>query len=52
MFDGPCVSFVDNRFDYGEERWIALGLLAERLVTIAHAPRGVARYLQEEGEST
>jgi hypothetical protein len=27
------------RFDYGEERLITLGLLAGRLVVIAHAPR-------------
>ena len=39
MFSGPCVTFVDDRFDYGEERLIALGQLAGRLVVIAHAPR-------------
>ena len=39
---GPRVSFVDDRFDYGEERFVTLGLLAGRLVTIAHAPRGEA----------
>ena len=37
---GPCVTFVDDRFDYGEERLITLGLLAGRVVVIAHAPRG------------
>ena len=42
VFAGPCVTFVDDRFDYGEERFVALGLLAGRLVTIAHAPRGEA----------
>lgn len=36
----PCVTFVDDRFEYGEERLIALGLLAGRVVVIAHAPRG------------
>jgi uncharacterized DUF497 family protein len=41
-FAGPCVTFLDDRFDYGEERLITLGLLARRLVTIAHAPRGAA----------
>ena len=25
MFSGPCVSFHDDRFDYGEERLITLG---------------------------
>ncbi len=37
---GPCVTFVDDRFDYGEERLITLDLLAGRVVIIAHAPRG------------
>jgi len=39
VFSGPCVTFEDDRFDYGEERLITLGLLAGRLVVIAHAPR-------------
>ena len=39
VFDGPCVTFEDDRFAYGEERLITLGLLAGRLVVIAHAPR-------------
>jgi len=39
VFSGPCVTFEDSRFDYGEERLITLGLLAGRLVVIAHAPR-------------
>jgi hypothetical protein len=42
VFDGPCVTFEDSRFDYGEERLITLGLLAGRVVIIAHAPRGEA----------
>jgi len=40
VFAGPCVTFEDSRFDYGEERLITLGLLAGRVVIIAHAPRG------------
>jgi uncharacterized protein len=39
VFAGPCVTFVDDRFDYGEQRFVTLGLLTGRLVTIAHAPR-------------
>jgi uncharacterized DUF497 family protein len=38
VFEGPCVSFVDDRFDYGEERFITLGLLGGRLIVIVHAP--------------
>jgi uncharacterized DUF497 family protein len=39
VLTGPCVTFVDSRFDYGEERLITLGLLAGRVVIVAHAPR-------------
>ena len=40
MLTGPSVTFVDSRFDYGEERLLTLGLLVGRVVIIAHAPRG------------
>ena len=39
VFSGPCVTLADDRFAYGEERLITLGLLAGRLVVIAHTPR-------------
>jgi hypothetical protein len=39
VFSGPCVTFLDDRFDYGKERLVTLGLLAGRLVVIARAPR-------------
>jgi uncharacterized protein len=39
VFSGPCVTFEDDRFEYGEERFVTLGLLAGRLVVIAHTPR-------------
>ena len=40
VLNGPCFTFVDDRFDYGEKRFITLGLLAGRAVIIVHAPRG------------
>jgi len=40
VFAGPCVTFRDDRFDYGETRYITLGMLAGRVVVIAHVPRG------------
>jgi uncharacterized DUF497 family protein len=40
VLSGRCVTFMDSRFDYGEERLITLGLLAGRVVIVAHAPRG------------
>ena len=40
VFAGPCVTFEDNRFDYGEPRFITLGHLEGRVVVVAHTPRG------------
>ncbi len=40
VFSGPCVTFENTRYDYGEERFITLGLLERRVVVIAHTPRG------------
>ncbi|MDQ2844588.1 MAG: BrnT family toxin [Acidobacteriota bacterium] len=39
VLTGRCVTFVDDRLDYGEERLISLGTLDGRVVVIAHAPR-------------
>lgn len=40
VFAGPCTTFTDERFDYGEERFITLGRLDGRMVVIAHTQRG------------
>jgi len=40
VFAGPCKTFADQRFDYGEQRFVTLGQLAGRWVVIAHTPRG------------
>lgn len=40
VLTGACVTFADDRFDYGEKRLISLGVLAGRTVVIAHSPRG------------
>jgi uncharacterized DUF497 family protein len=42
VFAGPCITFEDDRFNYGEVRLITLGLLAGRVVVIAHSPRDEA----------
>ncbi len=39
VFSGPCVTFEDNRFDYGEPRFITLGRLEGHVVVVAHTPR-------------
>ena len=36
VFTGTTVTILDDRFDYGEDRFITLGLLDGRVVVIAH----------------
>lgn len=37
VFAGTTLTILDDRFDYGEPRFITLGLLSGRVVVIAHA---------------
>ncbi len=39
VFDGITVTFEDDRFDYGEQRFITLGLLSGMVVVITHTER-------------
>jgi len=36
VFDGVTYTFEDDRFDYGEERFVTLGLLDGIVVSIVH----------------
>jgi hypothetical protein len=36
VFQGPMRIFEDTRFDYGEQRWVGLGLLDNVVVVIVH----------------
>ncbi len=36
VFMGPTFTFEDDREDYGEQRWVTLGLLGDRVVVIVH----------------
>lgn len=36
IFAGPTFTFEDTRFDYGEQRWITVGLNELSVVVIAH----------------
>jgi uncharacterized DUF497 family protein len=37
---GPTFSVIDERFEYGEERWITMGLLDTRMVVVVWTWRG------------
>ncbi len=43
VFSGPVLTKEDERFDYGERRFITLGWLDSRLVVLVWTPRGEAR---------
>jgi hypothetical protein len=36
VFRGPTFTFEDDRKDYGEQRWVTLGLLREKVVVMVH----------------
>lgn len=36
VFLGATFTFEDDRRDYGEQRWVTLGLLREKVVVIVH----------------
>ena len=40
IFDGPLVTVEDMREDYGERRYVALGFLADVVVSLTYTERG------------
>jgi uncharacterized protein len=40
VFDGAVVIIPDERFDYGETRFVALGILKSLVVVVAYTERG------------
>jgi uncharacterized DUF497 family protein len=45
VFAGPLVENPDERFDYGEERFVTVGYLARRMVVVVWTPRGADRHI-------
>jgi uncharacterized protein len=39
MFDGPMLAHSDTREDYGEDRWIGIGVTHGRVAVVAFAER-------------
>ena len=42
VLQGPALTFRDIRIDYGEVRWITIGLLQNRMIVVAWTQRGEA----------
>jgi uncharacterized DUF497 family protein len=40
VFEGATVTILDDRFDYGEQRFVSFGLLAGRVVAVTHTESG------------
>ncbi|MCG2786129.1 MAG: BrnT family toxin [Anaerolineae bacterium] len=40
IFDGDVVIIPDERFDYGENRFIAIGVLNSQVLVVAYTERG------------
>jgi uncharacterized protein len=45
VFDSLLIENPDNRFDYGEVRWITVGLIRDRMVVVVWTERGEDRHI-------
>jgi uncharacterized DUF497 family protein len=45
VFEGEVATRPDDRFDYGEDRFITAGYLNGRMVVVVWTPRGNARHI-------
>ena len=45
VFAGRTIEYEDDRRDYGETRFVAFGLLNDRMVSLVSTPRGSARHI-------
>jgi hypothetical protein len=41
MFQHPMVVFLDHRHDYGEDRWVGIGILKTLLVVVVFTEPGL-----------
>ncbi|MBJ7899094.1 MAG: BrnT family toxin [Cyanobacteria bacterium RI_101] len=39
VFDGDIVTVEDDRYDYGEQRFVTFGLLQGRVIAVVHTER-------------
>ena len=45
IFDGPVLTALDTRFDYGEDRYITIGKVNEEFFVVVHTPREDSHHL-------
>ena len=39
IFNGPMLTRLDTREDYGEDRWIGIGIIKQRVIVVAYTER-------------
>ena len=42
VFMRPALEFLDDRFEYGEDRWVAIGMLGVQCVAVVYTEQGEA----------
>jgi uncharacterized protein len=47
VFDRDFVTVEDTRYDYGEQRFVTLGLLQGCVVAVTHTDRGEANFCKK-----
>ena len=45
VFSGRTLTFEDNRRDYGETRFVTVGMLDDRMMVVVWTPRGKGRHI-------
>jgi uncharacterized protein len=45
VFAGTLFEDFDDRFDYGEDRFVTVGFLGARMVVVVWTPRGTDRHI-------
>lgn len=43
IFEGPMLALPDDREEYGEDRWIGIGITHDRIAVVAFADLGAER---------
>lgn len=45
VFEGDTLDMIDDRFDYGEQRFVTAGHLSGRMIIVVWTQRGEARHV-------
>ena len=52
IFAGDRVLMEDDRFDYGEQRFVSLGLLQGRVIVVVHVEQGQVTHIISARKAT